>query len=85
VRTSNLTLVFLLKKGPSTSKVTRNYYSCLGGRNVLFGRFKLRSVGLAGTRGALMCTRERIGKILLVRNIMKIARITVRVNFAVLE
>jgi hypothetical protein len=45
----------------------------------------LRSVGLAGTRGALMYTGEYIEKILLMKNNMKVARITVKVNFAVLE
>jgi hypothetical protein len=46
---------------------------------------KLRSVGLAGTRGALMCTGEHLGKIPLMKNGMKIAKMTGRVNLTVLE
>jgi hypothetical protein len=41
---------------------------------------KLRSVGLAGTKGALMCTGEHLGNIPLLENGMKIARMTARVN-----
>jgi hypothetical protein len=41
---------------------------------------KLRSVGLAGTRGALMCTGEHLGKIPLLKNGMKMARMAGRMN-----
>jgi hypothetical protein len=89
VRTSYIAFIFLFKGGASTSKAVRKKYNfCLRGRSVLFELFrsgKLRSVGLAGTRGALMCTGEHLGKIPLVKNNMKIARITLRVKFTVLE